>query len=174
MSKNEFESIEEAIEMLSKGIVDITFVKRTDGNIRTMHSTLHKPYMPFGEYKTVDSVVVNSLSSDGSSPIVVWDLYKSGWRSFYMSTTVEIQESLVFGDTTEMVEEMVQEKVSDYEQPEIDTSGIIENVMDVITGRIEKVKEEAPERIASFTSSILSTMISNVVQSVTRSRRFRG
>jgi len=59
MSKNEFESVEEAIEMLSKGIVDITFVKRTDGNIRTMHSTLHKPYMPFSEYKTVDSVVVN-------------------------------------------------------------------------------------------------------------------
>ena len=166
MSKNEFESVEEAIEMLSKGIVDITFIKKTDGSLRTMHSTLHKPFMPFSEYDTVNSVIGNSLTTDGSSPLAVWDLYHSGWRSFYMASTIEIQESLVFGDTTEMVEEMVEEKVSSDEEllTEEDKGGIISNITDIISGRIEEATKDAPERMAAFTASKITQILVNIIK----------
>ena len=167
MSKNEFQSVDEAVEMLLKGIVDITFIKTTDGKMRTMHSTLHKPYMPFNEYKTVDSVVANSLISDGSSPLVVWDLYNSGWRSFYMGSTIEIQESLVFGDTIQMVEEKVEEKTVDDEEVLTveDINGIISEITDVIRGRIKEETTDMPERLAAFTATKITQMVTNVVKS---------
>jgi len=168
MSKNEFSSVDEAIEMLSKGIVDITFIKKTDGSIRTMHSTLYKPYIPYGEYDTVNSVIVNSLSSDGSTPMVVYDLHSRGWRSFYMGSTIEIQEVLEFGDTTEMIEEMVQERVSVDEASltDEDRDGIISNIVDVVRGRIEKTKEEAPERAAAYSMTIIRQIISNIMRNI--------
>ena len=168
MSKNEFSSVDEAIEMLSKGIVDITFIKKTDGSIRTMHSTLYKPYIPYGEYDTVNSVIVNSLSSDGSTPMVVYDLHSRGWRSFYMGSTIEIQEVLEFGDTTEMIEEMVQERVSVDEASltDEDRDGIISNIVDVVRGRIEKTKEEAPERAAAYSMAIIRQIISNIMRNI--------
>jgi len=166
MSKNEFSSIDEALDMLSEGVVDITFIKKTDGSVRTMHSTLDKLWIPYGEYDTVNSVIANSLISDGSSPLVVWDLYNNGWRSFYMGSTIEIEESLVFGDTTQMVEEMVQEKVSGDEGllTGEDTDGIISNITDIIIGRIEKATKDAPERIAAFTASKISQMLINTIK----------
>jgi hypothetical protein len=169
MSKNEFSSVDEAIEMLSKGIVDITFIKKTDGSIRTMHSTLYKPYIPYGEYDTVNSVIVNSLSSDGSTPMVVYDLYSKGWRSFYMGSTIEIQEVLEFGDTTEMVQEMVQEKVSSGDEKVLadeDRDGIISNIVNIVRGRIEKAKEEAPERAAAYSMTIIRQVISNIMRNI--------
>ena len=168
MSQNEFQSVDEAIEMLSKGIVDITFVKKTTGGIRTMHSTLHKPYIPLEEYKTVDSIIANSIMTDGSIPLVVWDLYKSDWRSFYMNSTIEIQESLIFGDTTVMAEEMIQEKVS--EDTGILTTEnlneIISNITDVIKGRVEDARQDMPERMAAFTVGTITRMVTNAVKNL--------
>tara|TARA_Y100000296_G_C5054142_1_gene196388 strand:- start:21 stop:551 length:531 start_codon:yes stop_codon:yes gene_type:complete len=171
-SQNLFTSIDEAVEMLSGGIVDITFVKKTNGQIRTMHSTLHKPYIPLEEYKTVDSIIANSIMTDGSIPLVVWDLYKSDWRSFYINSTIEIQESLIFGDTTVMAEEMIQEKVS--EDTGILTTNnlneIISNITDVIKGRVEDAKKDIPERIAEFTVSEITRIVTNAVKSL----KFKG
>ena len=170
MSKNEFSSIEEALDMLLEGVVDITFIKKTDGSVRTMHSTLQKLRIPYGEYDTVNSVIANSLISDGSSPLVVWDLYNNGWRSFYMGSTIEIQESLVFGDTTQMVEEMVEEKVSSDEGllTGEDTEGIISNITNIISGRIEEATRDAPERMAAFTVSKITQMLVNIIKGIKR------
>ena len=168
MSKNEFSSVEEALDMLSKGIVDISFIKKTDGSLRTMHSTLDKMWIPSSEYNTIDSIIVNSMSTGGSLPLVVWDVNKNGWRSFYMGSIIEIQESLVFGDTTQMIEDMVEEKSSSTDGllTEEDTEGIVSTITDIISGRIARAKEDAPERIAEFTVSKITQIIKNSIKGI--------
>jgi|ETNvirenome_6_85_1030632.scaffolds.fasta_scaffold15712_5 hypothetical protein len=174
MSKNEFESVEEAIEMLSEGAVYITFIKKTDGNVRTMHSTLDKSRIPYGEYDTVNSIVANSLKSDGNSPMVVWDLYNSGWRSFYMGSTIEIQKSLVFGDTTQMAEEMIQEKTIGEDITPEEVEGIITSIVGVIRGRIKEETTNIPEKLGTYTSGKIIEMVTNVVKSNLIGRGPRG
>ena len=163
MSKNEFSSIDEALDMLSKGIVDITFIKKTDGSVRTMHSTLHKPYIPFGEYKTVDSVIVNSIATDGSSPLVVWDLFNTGWRSFYLGSTIEIQISPIFGDTTEIIEDMIKEKSEGEELSAEATVDIIESMTVLLKKKIATAIEEAPEKMAEFTANKIKQMVTTLI-----------
>ena len=165
MSKNEFVSIDEALKMLTEGIVDITFIKKTDGQVRTMHSTLNKKYMPYGEYKTIDSVIANSIISDGSRPLVVWDLYKSGWRSFYLNTTIEVQTSLIFGDTSEIVEDAIQERMGDSEEglSEQSTEELIESVSSIFKQKMADIIQDAPEKAASFAMSKIKKIITNIV-----------
>ena len=164
MSKNEFSSIEEAVQILSEGIVDITFVKKTDGSLRTMHSTLHKGYMPYGEYKTVDSVIVNSLESDGTSPLVVWDLHKSGWRSFYMGSTIEIQEVLPYGDTSAIMEDMIQQKSEGMDLSEKAREELLEGAVDMLKAKFAEALKDSPDKMAQFTVNKLKEIATNVIR----------
>ena len=167
-SQNLFTSIDEAVEMLSGGIVDITFVKKTNGQLRTMHCTLKKSSIPYGEYNTVDSVIMNAIfnNRDWSFPLPVWDLYNSGWRSFYLYSTMEIRQSLLFGDTPELIEEMVQEKSKNEEDEELSNDTqleIIENVTQTIKKRISTTIEEAPEKVIDFTENKIKQIVTNLV-----------
>ena len=86
-----------------------------------------------------------------------------------MGSTIEIQEVLEFGDTTEMVQEMVQEKVSSGDEKVLadeDRDGIISNIVNIVRGRIEKAKEEAPERAAAYSMTIIRQVISNIMRNI--------
>jgi len=163
MSKNEFSSIDEALDMLSKGIVDITFIKKTDGGVRTMHSTLNKLWIPYGEYDTVNSVVAHAIAYT-TELLPVWDLSVSGWRSFYLGSTIEIQPSLVFGDTTEIIESMVQEKSEAEELSDEATAEIIESMTSLLKKKIATSVEEAPSKMAEFTANKIKQMVTNIIK----------
>ena len=167
-SKNNFNSMDEAIEMLTEGIVDIYFVKVTDGNIRRMHCTLNKKFIPYGEYGTVGSVIENSIREDSIiKPLPVWDLLVSGWRSFYLNTTIEIQPSLIFGDTTQLIEEIVGERGGIAEEITEEMEGdMIESVSDMLKFKISKAIKESPEKIIDFSFDKIKELARNLLRSV--------
>ena len=114
ISKNNFDSIEEAIQLLSEGIVDVYFYKKSNGKLRRMHSTLDRLYIPKDKIRTWEGIISNAASVGSESrPLVVWDVTMAGWRSFYLSSTIEIIPSPIFGDTMSEVEKIVNEQTED-------------------------------------------------------------
>ncbi len=71
-------TIEEMIDSLKKGVVNITFKKIDSGEIRKMPSTLKSDLIP-------DGTKIQSISSN-SDTIMVWALDKKAWRDIRVNT----------------------------------------------------------------------------------------
>tara|TARA_B100000941_G_scaffold205066_1_gene149505 strand:- start:251 stop:490 length:240 start_codon:yes stop_codon:yes gene_type:complete len=71
-------TIEEMIDSLKKGVVNITFKKIDSGEIRKMPSTLKSDLIP-------DGTKIQSISSN-SDTIMVWSLDKKAWRDIRVNT----------------------------------------------------------------------------------------
>jgi hypothetical protein len=81
------------LEQLRKGIVEVEF-KKTNGDLRKMNCTLDQGYF---NWESVADSVKKTPNLDVAN---VWDLDKSGWRSFrYDSVTrVKTEDTEVFYD----------------------------------------------------------------------------
>lgn len=75
-------------EALLENVCDIKFTK-VDGTERVMRCTLKSDLVPAQEHKLEQNRTVNE------SVLPVWDLDKSGWRSFRVESVIEIQTVLV-------------------------------------------------------------------------------
>ena len=71
-------NIEDLIDSLKKGVVNITFKKIDSGEIRKMPSTLKSDLIP-------DGTKIQSISSN-SDTIMVWSLDKNAWRDIRVDT----------------------------------------------------------------------------------------
>lgn len=71
-------TIEDMIDSLKKGVVNITFKKIDSGEIRKMPSTLKSDLIP-------DGTKIQSISSN-SDTIMVWSLDKNAWRDIRVDT----------------------------------------------------------------------------------------
>tara|TARA_B100001115_G_C15692213_1_gene335185 strand:+ start:269 stop:508 length:240 start_codon:yes stop_codon:yes gene_type:complete len=71
-------TIEDMIDSLKKGVVNITFKKIDSGEIRKMPSTLKSELIP-------DGTKIQSISST-SDTIMVWSLDKNAWRDIRVNT----------------------------------------------------------------------------------------
>ena len=71
-------TIEDMIDSLKKGVVNITFKKIDSGEIRKMPSTLKSDLIPVG-------TKIQSISSN-SDTIMVWSLDKNAWRDIRVDT----------------------------------------------------------------------------------------
>ena len=71
-------TIEDMIDSLKKGVVNITFKKIDSGEIRKMPSTLKSDLIPEG-------TKIQSISSN-SDTIMVWSLDKNAWRDIRVDT----------------------------------------------------------------------------------------
>ena len=71
-------TIEDMIDALKKGVVNITFKKIDSGKIRKMPSTLKSDLIPNG-------TKIQSISSN-SDTIMVWSLDKNAWRDIRVDT----------------------------------------------------------------------------------------
>jgi hypothetical protein len=71
-------TIEDMIDALKKGVVNITFKKIDSGEIRKMPSTLKSDLIPNG-------TKIQSISSN-SDTIMVWSLDKNAWRDIRVDT----------------------------------------------------------------------------------------
>lgn len=168
VSKNNFDSIEEAIRLLTEGIVDIYFYKKTNGKLRRMHSTLERIHIPAGQTITLENVISNAFSKGAESrPFVVWDLLMGGWRSFYLSSTIEIVPSPVFGDTMQEVEAIVEKETEESEEiTEEQQESMEETIMMLMRNKIEKSIEDAPNKIVEFAESKLKQWASHILSNI--------
>ena len=71
-------TIEDMIDSLKNGVVNITFKKIDSGEIRKMPSTLKSELIP-------DGTKIQSISST-SDTIMVWSLDKNAWRDIRVNT----------------------------------------------------------------------------------------
>ena len=71
-------TIEDMIDSLKKGVVNITFKKIDSGEIRKMPSTLKSDLIPVG-------TKIQNISSN-SDTIMVWSLDKNAWRDIRVDT----------------------------------------------------------------------------------------
>tara|TARA_R110002020_G_scaffold56396_5_gene156052 strand:+ start:1402 stop:1671 length:270 start_codon:yes stop_codon:yes gene_type:complete len=82
---------EELLKMFMSGQVRVIFRRKGNGIIRSLLGTLNKDDIPPEQYDTLSSIL------DGSSNelIVVWDIERNDWRSFYFYTVIDIFQSKV-------------------------------------------------------------------------------
>jgi|TARA_R100000008_G_scaffold81072_1_gene63995 hypothetical protein len=83
---------EEAIQRLSANVCQVTFRKKTNGNLREMQCTLDPQHMPIDSFRSLGRLDRYEIQSD---IVPVWDMGKNAWRSFDIRTIVnfaEIQE----------------------------------------------------------------------------------
>jgi len=169
ISKNNFDSIEEAIQLLSKGVVDVYFYKKSNGKVRRMHSTLDRLYIPKDKMGTLEGIISNAASLGSESrPFVVWDVTMAGWRSFYLSSTIEIIPSPIFGDTIMEVEKIVDEQTKDSESNIIDEAEqeMAAAVMSLMRSKIEQAIEDAPGKMVDFAESKLKQWASQILKNM--------
>tara|TARA_R110002020_G_scaffold66286_4_gene174359 strand:- start:11766 stop:12041 length:276 start_codon:yes stop_codon:yes gene_type:complete len=76
----------EILELLLSGEVRVVFRKKTNGLLRNLLATLNKDDIPPEQYSTLASVLQNT----SSDLVVAWDIETNDWRSFYLSTVVDI------------------------------------------------------------------------------------
>ena len=166
--------MEDAINMLTEGMVNIDFIKRTgDKSIRHMRCTLNPKFMPEGVESTLYSILQNSSLEDASyRPLPVWDFIAAGWRSFYLDSTIEIREDNIFGDTTELVEDIVEDRIDVDDKPEDEINEeVIKSVSDMLQLKIGKVLEESPEKIVEFSANKLQAMAIQLIKRVISGRK---
>tara|TARA_Y100000296_G_C5098386_1_gene218578 strand:- start:158 stop:697 length:540 start_codon:yes stop_codon:yes gene_type:complete len=173
ISKDFFKSMDDAIMMLTEGIVDIYFIKKTDGNIRHMHCTLNPKFMPNGTEDTLSKILSNALSEGSISlPLPVWDFVANGWRSFYLTSTIDIKPSPIFGDTTTIVEDIVDEYTPGDESISNEiTEEMVESVGDMLKQKLSKVIKESPDKIIDFSTNKIKVMALNILQKVISGKR---
>lgn len=75
-------SREDLAAALRAGVVTVKF-KKVNGEERTMKCTLQESALPKSESKDAEAVYNPSV-------VAVWDLEKSGWRSFRMDSIIEV------------------------------------------------------------------------------------
>jgi hypothetical protein len=68
---------------LRNGICTVTFTKKGEGTERVMRCTLNENHLP---PKTPTNGTEKPSRTPPANMLVVWDLEKSGWRSFYMDS----------------------------------------------------------------------------------------
>ena len=80
---------EQILEMLMQGTVEVIFRKKENNLLRTMLCTMMKSYIPPEEVKTY----TRALAESSGDRMIVWDVEKNDWRSFYLNTIVDVFQS---------------------------------------------------------------------------------
>ena len=151
-TKNTFSSMNEALEILTEGVIDIYFIKKTTGQVRRLHATLDKFHIPHDNYNSLQSILEKaSIGGSESFPLPVWDVGNQGWRSFYLGSTIEIIPSPVYGDTRAIVKQAIGEQPTEDELTEEMTEEIVETVTQTIKNKITRLAKDAPEKLLDFT-----------------------
>jgi hypothetical protein len=91
--KTDHISPQEVIMEALSGVCTVIFMK-IDGSVGRITGTLDRSAMPTSEYQTR----LNFFSPMKGDRIVVWDIDKQGWRSFYMDRVIKF----VRDDTIEL------------------------------------------------------------------------
>jgi hypothetical protein len=76
---------EAMVEQLQQGKCEV-FFKKTDGTIRQMICTLNPKNVPTFFKDKITESPQEQMQSIESTAISVWDLEKSGWRSFRINS----------------------------------------------------------------------------------------
>lgn len=82
--KSDHISTEEVIMEALSGVCTVVFMK-VDGSVGRITGTLDKAAMPTSEYQTR----MNFFSPLPNDRVVMWDINKQGWRSFYMDKVIK-------------------------------------------------------------------------------------
>ncbi len=77
---------QQILEMLMQGTVEVIFRKKENNLIRTLLCTMNKSNIPPEELKTYGL----ALQESGGDRMIVWDVEKNDWRSFYMNSIIDI------------------------------------------------------------------------------------
>ncbi|PCJ96716.1 MAG: hypothetical protein COA52_00485 [Hyphomicrobiales bacterium] len=85
----------------SKTGVEITFEK-ADGTKRVMQATLNVDLLPKREEETTKKATKKKPRAENSDLVVVYDMEKSGWRSFKMQSLVKV--SVMWPDANTLIE----------------------------------------------------------------------
>lgn len=80
---------EEAIQRLSANVCEVTFRKKTTGNLREMQCTLDPQHMPIDSFRSLGNLDRYEIESD---VVPVWDMGKGAWRSFDIRTVLNFNE----------------------------------------------------------------------------------
>jgi len=80
---------EKILEMLMQGNVEVIFRKRENNLIRNLLCTMNKDLIPPEELNTY----TRALQESSGDRMVVWDIEKNDWRSFYMNTIIDVFQS---------------------------------------------------------------------------------
>jgi len=157
-----FYSHETAIRMLTENILDVYFVKRTDGTWRRMHCTLNLDHVPYMERTTASRIIAGTRS--GNLP--VWDILVGDWRSFYLDSVQEVVVSKIFDDTLEKVKEIREEELSEEStegMSEEESEGLIESLTASILAKLTGSIEEAPEKLLEFSLSKIRGFVTRLI-----------
>lgn len=167
ISKNQFNSSKEAVQMLTDSIIDVYFIKIGNGQPRRMHCTLSEKYVPLGNSKTLNSIISKSLSPGSEAyPLVVWDLLHAGWRSFYISTTTEIRVSS-YDDTRQMMEDMIEKEYDESEELSAETkTAMVEQFTARMQEKMEMTINNAPDMIVKFSENKIKAWASIIFTSL--------
>lgn len=76
------------IELLMQGQARVVFVKKTNNLTRNILCTLQKDMIPPEEHHTLAKIMDNM----NEPRLIVWDLEKNFWRSFYHSSIIDVIE----------------------------------------------------------------------------------
>jgi hypothetical protein len=82
--KSDHISTQEVIMEALSGVCTVIFMK-INGSVGRITGTLERSYIPTSEYQTR----LNFFSPLKGDRIVVWDINKQGWRSFYMDRVIK-------------------------------------------------------------------------------------
>ena len=155
-----FYSHETAIRMLTENILDVYFVKRTDGTWRRMHCTLNLDHVPYTERTTASRIIAGTRS--GNLP--VWDLLVGDWRSFYIDSVHEVVVSKIFDDTLKKVKEIRELSEESTEgMSEEESEGLIESLTSSILAKLTGSIEEAPEKLLEFSLSKIRNFVTRLI-----------
>ena len=80
---------DQILEMLMQGTVEVIFRKKENNLLRTMLCTMMKSAIPPEEVKTY----TRALTESSGDRMIVWDVEKNDWRSFYLNTIVDVFQS---------------------------------------------------------------------------------
>ena len=80
--------INEILELLSSGHIRVIFRRREDNTIRNLLCTLKPSDIPNEQIRVLSSIIGSGLSDR----VIVWDLEKNDWRSFYTDSVIDVVE----------------------------------------------------------------------------------
>lgn len=79
---------EQLLQSLMGGKVRVVFRKKTNNLIRNILCTLNDNLIPPEEHYTLNKISANL----GEPRLIVWDLEKNFWRSFYLASIIDVIE----------------------------------------------------------------------------------
>lgn len=82
--KSDHISTQEVIMEALSGVCTVIFMK-VDGSVGRITGTLQKSAMPTSQYETR----LNFFKPLSNDRVVMWDINKQGWRSFYMENVIK-------------------------------------------------------------------------------------